>query len=478
MKTRIDKLFLYKHRFVIGFSILALFFISILILLPYIAPGGISEAEMQSVVSSDNATLEAITSGDLVNLPYRLLQKISISIFGLSLYSIKLPSILLGFATGFLLILLLNRWFKTNVALLASAITIFSPIFLFLAGSGTPTILYIFWLVLTLWLGAKIVGEKKQSPFVFLALIVSLCLSLYTPHLAYIAIGIAIIGIARPHLRHTIKSFKLPQLIIGFSLALILIAPLIFAAFIRPAILQELFFASGSIDYFDNLSLAFAPFFSFSSNIESVYLSPLFGMATIALIVIGIIASMRSLFTSRNTAISLLVIFAILVAGVNPDIAVLIIIPVAILVATSIEYILGKWYSLFPTNPYARVIGIVPITIFIGIIVISGLVYTVFGYHYSPVVAKSFNNDITLINTHAAAGSVLLIPENTLEYNFYKILEDDKSITIMSALPDRTEGTIISLGKWHEPLELKLSTIITSSKSQNSDRLYIYNQTD
>lgn len=475
MKTRIDKLFLYRYRFKIGYTLLGLAFIAILVFLPSIAPGGISPAEMQSTTTSSQLSLASYESGELINLPYHLLQKASIDIFGLSLYSIKLPSIILGFVTGIFLILLLNRWFKTNVALIASAITVLSPIFLYLAGSGTPAILYIFWLALILWLGAKIVGAKRQHPILFLALIASSALSIYTPHLIYIALGIAIVGIIRPHTRFAIKKLKIPQIIIGSFATLLLVLPLITACFIRPTTLQELFFTTDPTHYLDNIMNAFAPFFSFGTTIESVYLSPLFGLATIALIIIGIIASMRVLFTSRNTAVSLLVLFAILVSGLNPDAAVIIFIPAVILVAATIEYILQRWYSLFPENPYARIAGVIPITVFTGIIIISGLIYTTFGYHYSPAVAKQFNDDISLINHQLATGTVLLIPADTLEYDFYKILENQNSHTITATLPDRTDTCIATLGKWPADIDLPLSQIITSAKSQDADRLYIYN---
>ncbi|MCL1839421.1 glycosyltransferase family 39 protein [Candidatus Saccharibacteria bacterium] len=474
MKLRIDKLFLYRYRFIIGYSILGLAFILILIILPLIAPGGISSAEMQSAVNSHNV-FENFANGNLINLPYHLLQNASINLFGLSIYAIKLPSIILGFATGILLILLLNRWFKTNVALLASIITVLSPIFLFLAGSGTPAILYIFWIILILWLGAKIVGEKSVSPLIFLAFVASVILSIYTPHLIYIAFGIGLVALTRPHIRFAIKKTKIPQLIVALSVIALLIIPLIVACIVRLTTLQEIFFATDPGSYIDNVINAFTPFFSFSAAIESDFLSPLFGLATVTLIIIGIIASMRVLFTSRNTAVSLLVIFAIIISGLNPSAAVIIFIPAAILVAVGLESVLEKWYSLFPTNPYARVFGIFPVAAFVAIIVISGFIYTVFGYHYSPNVAKQFNNDISLINKDLPFGTTLLVPKDTLEYDFYKILETDGRLTVSSVLPDRTSNCIASLGHWGEEVDLKLTTIITSSKSQNSDRLYIYN---
>jgi len=474
MKLRIDKLLLYRYRFHIGFSLLGLVFVFILIFLPTIAPGGISAAEMESAVTSNNLTTN-FSEGNLINLPYHLLQSLSISIFGLSLYAIKLPSIIFGFATGILLILLLNRWFRTNVALLASIITVLSPIFLFLAGSGTPAILYIFWITLILWLGAKIVGEKSVSPFVFLAFVASVVLSIYTPHLVYIALGIGLVASTRPHIRFAIKKTKLHQFFIALSVIALLIVPLIVSFFIRPTTLLEILYTTNPDNYFDNIMNAFAPFFSFGAAIESIYLSPLFGLATVALIIIGIIASMRVLFTSRNTAVSLLIIFAIVISGFNPYAAVIIFIPAAILVAVGLESVLEKWYSLFPTNPYARVFGILPVATFVGIIVISGFIYTIFGYHYSPSVAKQFDNDISLINHNLPTGTILLVEENTIAHNFYKILENDNRITVTSALPDRTDSCVATLGAWEKDIDLDLATIVTSSKSQNSDRLYIYN---
>ena len=474
MKLRIDKLLLYRYRFIIGFCLLGFTFTFILFFLPLIAPGGISQAEMESAIRSHNVFAN-FSHGDLINLPYHLLQHASISILGLSIYAIKLPSIILGLATGILLILLLNRWFKTNVALLASIITILSPIFLFLAGSGTPAILYIFWIILILWLGAKIVGEKSVSPIIFLAFVAAVILSIYTPHLIYIAFGIGLVALTKPHIRFAIKKTKFPQLIVALGIIALLIIPLIVACIIRPTTLQEIFFTTNLGNYIDNIINAFTPFFSFSAAIESDFLSPLFGLATITLIIVGTIASMRVLFTSRNTAVSLLVIFSIFISGLNPNTAVIIFIPAAILVAVGLESVLEKWYSLFPTNPYARVFGILPVTTFVAIIVISGFIFTVFGYHYSPSVAKLFNNDIDIINQRLPAGTILLVPEDTLEYSFYKILESDGRITITAALPDRTDTCVATLGHWPDVIDLNLTTIITSSKSQNSDRLYIYN---
>ena len=106
-KIQISKLFLYRHRFVVGYIVLGLAFGALLIGLPLIAQKGLSQAEINSATNSYYLGKNGILNGDLVDLPYRIIQKYSIMFFGLSAYAIKLPSIVIGLLLGFLLILLL-----------------------------------------------------------------------------------------------------------------------------------------------------------------------------------------------------------------------------------------------------------------------------------------------------------------------------------------------------------------------------------
>ena len=205
-KIIISKLFLYKHRFIIGYILLALAFIGLLFLLPLYAQHGISDAEIESATSSYYLSADAPLNGDLVDLPYRVLQKLSIMAFGLTPYAIKLPSILIGLILGFLFVLLLNRWFKNNVSLLASFLVILSTPFLFLAGSGTPLIMLVFWPTLLLWLGSKIQGEKRPKPMYSFLFAIALLLAIFTPFMLYFAVFCVLFVFLQPHLRFIIKS--------------------------------------------------------------------------------------------------------------------------------------------------------------------------------------------------------------------------------------------------------------------------------
>ncbi|MBQ3409831.1 glycosyltransferase family 39 protein [Candidatus Saccharibacteria bacterium] len=476
-KRTISKLFLYRHRYVIGYTLLALAFLGTLILLPFITPNGLSEAEMQSAITSHDASISSISAGEVVDLPYHFLQKISIHFLGLTPYALKLPSIIIGFFLGLLLVLLLNRWFKNNVAIIASILTVLSSSFLYLAGSGTPLIMTVFWPTLLLWLGSKIQGVDRPSPLYCFIFAFALLLSIFTPYMLYLAIFILVYVLIHPHLRFTVKSLpKIPLILVaiivlgGCTLLGIILAKH------HLALKDLLFMEDFSLDHFTaNLSAAFTPFFSWSGVVESTFLAPLVGLASLALAITGLISTAKGFFASRNSIASYLIVFTVLISGFNPDCAVLLILPLAILIAHGIRYILEKWYGLFPANPYARVFALFPISIFLGIMIISDIGHFVFGYRYNPAVADNFINDLTLISRHLTEDTTLLIPAGTLEYDFYSILEQHHGPRVRSSLSDVLDGTdIASLGKWTESPNLTIRRIITSSKSSNSDRIYLY----
>ena len=474
MKTKNKLPFLYRYRFIWGYLLLLAVFSVLLCILPSIAPGGISSAEMQSVVESQKITDHFINDGQVIDLPYHLLQKASIRVFGLTLYAIKLPSIIMAVLTAFFLILLLNRWFKSDVAIVGSILTTLSTAFLFLAGFGTPIIMYVFWLSVLLWLGSKIVGNPSTHPLLVISFAFCIAASLYTPHMLYIAIGIAFAGITHPHLRECLKQLKTYQLIISIAIFILTLAPLALGCFFETDTLVRLVFTDNINAFVENTAAAFAPFFSFVTPYDSVFLAPLFGLATVALIVIGILASIGKLFTSRNTVVSLLVIYAIVVSGLNRDTAISIVVPIAILTTAGIESIVQKWHSLFPENPYARILGALPVVIVVLFIISSDLSHFIFGYHYTPAVTNNFNNDITLINEHLESDTVLIMAQDDPAYEFYRLLEKRGNISIAQDIPNREGVQIATIG---EPLvndQLELKQIITSPKKLNSARLYIY----
>lgn len=473
-KIIISRLFLYRYRFIIGYIFLSLAFIATIVFLLFLTTNGLTEAEMKSATTSYSLNFSSILNGNIIDLPYRILQKFSIAIFGLTIFSVKLPSILIGLFLGFLLILLLNRWFKNNVALFASIITVFSAPFLFLAGFGTPLIMLVLWPTLLLWLGSKIQGKKHPKPIYSLIFAFILLLSLFTPHLIYLVGFIILFAFFNPHLRFTIK--KLPKIPLITTMIIVISGITFFtiSCISHPEIAKNLIWTSDfSLDHFiGNINTAFAPFFTWNGSVESVFLSPLIGLGVLSLAIVGLISTTKGFFASRNAIASCFIVFSIILSGLNPESAILIILPLAILTAHGLRYILEKWYTLFPENPYARIFAILPISLFLGIIIVSDISHFVFGYRYTPGVANQFNNDLSLIYENLNENDTLVVTTDT-EYNFYNILNKTSNIKVTDQIP--INKPFATLGKIDNAENSgNLHHIITSPKSDNSARIYIY----
>lgn len=476
-KRTISKLFLYRYRFLIGYVILGVAFITLLVVLPLIAQNGLSDAEMDSASASYYLGNDNLLSGNIVDLPYHFLQKVSIKLFGLTAFAIKLPSIILGLILGLLLILLLNRWFKSNVSLIASCLIILSTPFLFLAGSGTPLIMIVFWPTLLLWLGSKIQGEKRPKPMYSFIFAIAMLLSIFTPYMVYFAILCMVFLLVQPHLRFVVKSLpKLPLVIValtvisGFTLLGINV-------FRHPDTIMGLLFSNGfeASSFFHNIASGFSPVFSWHNSSEGVFLSPLISLPTLALALIGLFSTTKGFFASRNSIATMLLIFCIIITGFNPSAVIFIILPLSILTAHGIKYLLEKWYGLFPENPYARISALFPITLLFGIMIISGLLQYIYGYRYNPNIADSFSHNLKIISENLT-DEVLVVND---KFDFYKILEDKTSLKVRDRIDGvgPTEKLAIMGDRSAVPNNYSLYRIITSPRKDNSDIIYLYTAT-
>ncbi|MBR2725930.1 glycosyltransferase family 39 protein [Candidatus Saccharibacteria bacterium] len=485
-KIVISQLWLYRHRFAIGYVVLGVAFTVMLFMMPIIAQAGISEAEMQSTTSSYALGKEGILNGDLVDLPYRLMQKLSILVFGLTPYAIKLPSIIIGLLLGFLLILLLNRWFKNNVSLLASTLVVLSTPFLFLAGSGTSLIMLVFWPTLLLWLGSKIQGENRPKPMYSFVFAIAMLMSIFTPFMIYFAVFCVVFVLVQPHLRFVLKNLpKLPL----FIVAVIILggfAVLGISIFHHPETIKGLLFTTDfhGGEYLGNIAKGFAPVFSWHNTIESVFLSPLISLPILALALIGLFSATKGFFASRNSIASILIVFTIVVTGFNPSAVVLIILPLSILTAHGLKYILEKWYGLFPSNPYARIFALLPLVILFSLMIIPGSLQYIYGYRYNPNIANEFSYDLEVIRENLT-DEVLVAGE---KFDFYQMLQDSMGMRVARTAEEGVKivserkaenaeatETLAYLGKPEKtPENYHLYRIVTSPMRENSDVVYIY----
>lgn len=472
MGISISSLYIYRLRYYLGYGLVTLLLVGLLVFAGLYTPGGLSTAEMDSVVQTASINITDISSLAVTNLPYHLLRTVSFDLFGVSEFSIKLPSIILGLLSAIGLILLLRRWFRPRVAVLASIIAITTGQFLFIAQDGTPSILFLVWSVWLLLIGTLIAKKAKPKLLWQILFFITASLSLYTPLSIYALIALALATILHPHLRFIFRQLSKPRLIIAFVLGAFIAAPLIIGIIRSPELgLTLLGVPDTWPSILDNVETLVHQYLEFGTGSTTTLMTPVFGLGSMLIIGFGIVKLFRTRDSTQSYLIIIWLLCLIPVLVSNPGFTSITFLPLVLLLATGLESLLGYWYQLFPVNPYARLAGLIPLIILVGTLVASGLERYVYGYHYDPLTVSNFSQDLSLL---PKSTSHLVVSSS--ERAFYDVVATHRpGLTVHDAASgsDFTITQAVHRGNDSYP-KYTIDKIITSSASSDADRFYVY----
>ena len=477
MGKYITDYFLYAKRYLLGYGAISLAVIGLLVIAGLCVPGGLTQGEMNSVVMSSGLSVDSFDPHAIIDLPYHVLQRLSMDTFGISDLSIKLPSLILATISIVGILLLLRMWFKGNVALLTTILVVTTGQLLFIAQSGTPSIMYIF---TTVWLllAALLVSRRATNGAVWkLLLFIIVAISLYTPLSIYIILALLSAIILHPHLRYIVKRLSKVKVALAFICALALVSPLIYAIVKDPNIgLTLLGIPKTPPHFLSNGIQILKQYFDFVTPTNGAMITPIYGLGPMLLILLGALRLATTKYTARSYIICAWVILLLPVLLINPNFVTVTFVPVILLMAMGIDILLGNWYRLFPRNPYARIVGLVPLSILIGGMVISGVDRYMYGYLYDPQTTSHFSHDLSLVNKELSKkdrGPTVLIPAAN-DAAFYKaIIKHHKDVSVSSTFTPATQTTIVARGAM-PVTTLTPTRIVTGASSENADRFYIY----
>lgn len=473
----------YKYRYQIGYGLILLVLVTLLVVAGLYVPGGLSDAEMKSTVISSSITTANLTSFTIIDLPYYLLQKASLAVFGITIFSIKLPSLVLGFVSAIGMFLLLRRWFKHNIAVIASSLTIATGQFLFVSQNGTPSIMFIFWSIYLLLVAMLVVRNARHGTLWTFAFFIGAALSLYTPLSAYVLLAIASAALLHPHLRFMLRRLSKLKFIAAGLFSLILLVPLIYGIYKNPNLgLELLGVPSVWPNFGSNLSQLATHYFDVISPSSGIIMTPIFSFGSIALIILGLLHIVRAHHTARSYIISVWGLLLIPILLINPSFVSITFVPLVLLLATGVQTLLHQWYRLFPKNPYARIAGLLPLTILVGGLLLSGIERYMYGYHYDPRTATSFSRDLRLLNRELAksSGNITLVTSEKHKA-FYQAVANNKkqhkavALTVATT-PPATATTIIVERDQHKTTKVSapLQKVLADTRAEQSDRFYLY----
>lgn len=480
MARQITDYYLYRWRYVLGYMSIGLVFAALLFMAGFLIPGGVTKAEMDAVVTSSQLALSfsAFDPSSVINLPYHLLQRLSIDLFGVTDVSIKLPSLIFGALSTLGMLVLLRMWFQRNVAVITTALVLTTGQFLFATQSGTPGIVYIFWSVWLLVSATMISRQVRWSIFWKVLLFAIGALSLYTPLSVYILVALVGAVVLHPHLRYLARKLSKAKLAIGAVCALILLAPLGYAIVKQPAIGWTLLgIPADNPDLKANALQIFRQYFDFVSPSSGALMTPVYSLGAIALILLGIFRLFTTKYTARSYLISAWIILLTPVLLVNPDFISVTFVPILLLMAMGVSALINNWYQLFPRNPYARIAGLLPLAVLIGGMVFSGVDRYMYGYLYDPNTASNFTHDVSIINTTLAdkdRGETVIVT-NSADKAFYTALAARNDTVTANTTPKTAVTTIYTRAAYQTNAPKAVPyRILTSGDTNDADRFYLY----
>lgn len=471
--TDFSEYFIYRWRYILGYGLIGLLLAGLLVFVGAFLPGGISTQEMESTVRSVSLSFSDPASLAIPNLPYYALQSFIFSLFGISIFTIKLPSLILALLSAAGFILLLRRWFKPNIAVLASLIAITTGQFLFIAQQGTPGILYVFWPIALLLLGTQITRGKRFGFLWKILFVITAALSLYTPLSIYPLIAVGLATVLHPHLRNTIRRLSKKRLIAVTVLFVALLLPLAYNIFINPQLGLTLLGVPSvwPPDLGTNMLNVLKQYFLFWEPSTGALMTPVFGLGSAILIGLGMYRLILTRETTRSYLIIIWIVFLMPVLLFNPAYTSVTFVPSMLLLAAGLTSLISYWYRLFPLNPYARVAGLLPIIILVLALSVSGLGRYIYGYHYSPNQAVAFSTDLALLPKDT---SELVVSSS--ERDFYEAVAEyrDGLKVVTTPIGDSFVATRDARTAFDG---FTIERIITNSRAHDADRLYVYKKT-
>jgi hypothetical protein len=493
MKERsLKKFTFYRLRFWLGYFGIGLAFLGLIAFAVVYEPGGLNSAEETSALKS--ATLDFRTPTTLLvsDLPYHVLQKTSISLFGLSHISVKLPSALIAFITGIGFVLLMRRWFKPSVSVIVGGIAVASTVFVYLAQQGTPSVMTLFWPTAIMLFASWGVSRAKLAPIAIIGLAIIAALSLYTPLSVHILFALAIGGLLHPHVRYVLrKKVSKPMLLFGGLLCVLLLLPLFYMLYQNPSLGIALLVGNplDKIDIFSNLALVAKQFFDITgaSNHQTALPAPFFILPILILALYGGVRLFLARHTAQNYILSSWLILFIPLTILNPLKPELLFVPMILLVGVGVTHLLNYWYRLFPANPYARGFGLMLLVILLGGVMLTCMLRYYNTYQYNPPHLSQSSRDLQLLSrTLSQQGpnnSTILVQDG--EAALYRLYVDSQHLpssvttSYKEAVAAKTTHIVATKAAHEAATDKRLLHRVISSPVQaaDSDRFYIYKNT-
>ena len=483
-KRSIQRSWLYRYRYLLASILLAVIVLAISIYRFWSVPSGLSASEKLSAIASGRLASGNITS--VVNAPWLILEALAIKLYGMTIFALRLPALLLVVASILTMMLAIRAIYRPSLAMMGGLLMACSAFTISLGRAGTPAVMTVLLLTLAILLGYYVVNAKqKVAPAIGLAL--DLMALSYMSGELYIVFALAVVALLHPKSRYIIKRHK--KLLAGVAVVyvILLLAPILLIGGGRTTLASLLAIGTPSPA---NLRQLASGYVAGSAGLTGGLTTPMLTITGAIMVVIGLITLAR-----RGGLLSLrsYVIISLLVAGVsmtmfNPDYIYLLFVPTILLEVIAIGYIVDKWHGLFPQNPYARSLAILALSILIGSISLLDINRYISAVNYRASVVYQYDQTLPAVNqllTSNPHAEIRLVVHSEMDYQLYSLLtnrysnlrvyrHDDKRINelIKSLEAKQTGGSLVDSKA--PPLKLAIADRAIRSDVQRLKLSHVY----
>lgn len=483
-KRSIQRSWLYRYRYLLASILLAVIVLAISIYRFWSVPSGLSASEKLSAIASGRLASGNITG--LVNAPWLILEALAIKLYGMTIFALRLPALLLVVASILTMMLAIRAIYRPSLAMMGGLLMACSAFTISLGRAGTPAVMTVLLLTLAILLGYYVVNAKqKVAPAVGLAL--DLVALSYMSGGLYIVVALAVVALLHPKSRYTIKRHK--KLLAGIAVAylILLLAPILLIGRGRTTLASLLAIGTPSLA---NLRQLADSYVAGSAGLTGGLMTPMLTITGAIMVVIGLITLARrgGLLSLRSYMIISLLVAGVSMTAFNPDYIYLLFIPTILLEVIAIGYIVDKWHGLFPQNPYARSLAILALSILIGSISLLDINRYISAVNYQASVVYQYDQTLPAVNqllTSNPHAEIRLVAHSETDYQLYSLLtnrysnlrvyrHDDRRINelIKSLEAKQTGGSLVDSKA--PPLKLAIANKAIRSDVQKLKLSHVY----
>ncbi|MDR1970144.1 MAG: glycosyltransferase family 39 protein [Candidatus Nomurabacteria bacterium] len=479
---------LYKYRYIAGFGVLLLFILAVITWRFWLLPDGLSSGEMAAATSAGHFSLTQILD-NVVNLPWTVLEWLSIKIFGASTFAFRLPAVILMTLSAGGLVMLLRKWSRDSIAVISSFLIITSVLFVGLSRSGTPAAMTTFLIIMIILSALTIIrsvekygesGEKnrvQRNWQAFLAKVIiciAMALLCYQAAGIYLAATFIMVGMLHPKTRLIFIKSKPWKIIVGALAAMAVMAPLIIGLMAGgSAVMREWLVLSGTWSL-ENLSAGLSAIFRLETGFTGGFVTPMLTLVGLIIALIGLMKICTNVFSARSHLVLPFLLVTLILTVWQLEMAYLLLMPLALLVVVGIETLIRSWYNLFPRNPYARLLAVVTLAILLSGLVWASMARYIQNHNYNATVIYHYSQEYSAVRTVLAkkndVTTLIVAPDNK---KFYDILQNDfPNLKVMTELKEGSHSIV--LGSANIQNENVPTQIVTSWRRDGEVLLRVY----